>query len=240
MDVRSLPAVGFEFLQSYFISLNEREGVLERVSTASQSASRGSAYSTYQGPAGRWTNNNTTNASPWASASAQRGEESSGSSGARPAVSLLKLPSELKELGMLWTLVLECEGGSVVTSAIDFLVAVHLSLKDDLEDSKGQVLRAFVSRCMSIIQEAKGKDSKRCERVVQVLQSFVQATEVKGTAGVLPHGALLGGEALDPLRVRNRTTPAGGEMIVQVHSHNTLWDLRCQVAAAVELAPRHL
>lgn len=29
-------------------------------------------------------------------------------------------------------------------------------------------------------------------------------------------------------------------MIVQVHSHNSLWDLRTQVAAALELAPRYL
>lgn len=141
---------------------------------------------------------------------------------------------------MLWTLVLECEGEAVVAAAIDFLISVHLSLGDDVKESTVQVLKAFVSRCMSIVQEAQGKDSRRCERVVQVLQSFVQATEVKGTAGVLPHGALLGGEALAPLKIRNRTTPAGGEMLVQVHSHNTLWDLRCQVAAALELAPRHL
>lgn len=239
MDVRSLPSVGFEFLQSYFISLNEREGALERVSTASQSASKGSAHPTYQGPAGRWTNSYSWN-SPYGSASAQGGEESSGSSAVPPTVSLLKLPGELKELDMLWTLVLECEGDNVVASAIDFLISVHLSLNDDLKGSTEQVLKALVSHCMGIIQEAQGKDSRRCERVVQVLQSLVQATEVKGTAGVQPHGALLGGEALDPLRIRNRTTPAGGEMIVQAYSHNTLWDLRCQVAAAVELAPRHL
>jgi hypothetical protein len=36
LDVRSLPPVGFEFLQFYFISLNEKEGNLERVSTAPQ------------------------------------------------------------------------------------------------------------------------------------------------------------------------------------------------------------
>jgi hypothetical protein len=48
------------------------------------------------------------------------------------------------------------------------------------------------------------------------------------------------GETLEPLRIKNRATLTGGEMIVQVHSHSSLWDLRVQVAASVELAPRHL
>jgi hypothetical protein len=93
---------------------------------------------------------------------------------------------------------------------------------------------------MAILQEEKGKDNQRCVRVVEVLKGLVHATEVRGTAGVQPHGALLSGEALEPLRIRNRATLTGGELIVQVHSHNSLWDLRSQVAAAVELAPRHL
>lgn len=93
---------------------------------------------------------------------------------------------------------------------------------------------------MSILDAEKGKDHLRCMRVVEVLKKLVHSTEVKGTAGVMPHGALLSGETLEPLKIRNRATLTGGEMIVQVHSHNSLWDLRSAVAAAVDLAPRHL
>lgn len=46
LDVRSLPPVGFEFLQSYFVSLNEKEGNLEKVAPAAQkkAAYSGSSY----------------------------------------------------------------------------------------------------------------------------------------------------------------------------------------------------
>lgn len=93
---------------------------------------------------------------------------------------------------------------------------------------------------MQILTEEKGRDHQKCSRVIDILKRLIHATEVKGIANVQPHGALQSGEALEPLRIRNRATLIGGEMVVQVHSHNSLWDLRCQVAAALELAPRHL
>jgi len=68
----------------------------------------------------------------------------------------------------------------------------------------------------------------------------VHFTEVKGTGDVLAHGALLGSEPLNPLRIKNRANLSGGELIVQVHNHNSLWDLRCEVAAVLDLGPSHL
>jgi hypothetical protein len=180
LDVRSLPPVGFEFLQSYFISLNEKDGALERASTASQSQSTTAGYSGYSGPAGRWTGGGS-----WGGyQSAQKQEESSAALGATPAVTLKKLPSELRELDMLWTLVLECQGDTVAPKVIDFLIKVHLSLGEELQGSRRAVLQAFVARCMAILEEEKGKDHHRCMRVVEILKKLVHATELRGTAGV--------------------------------------------------------
>jgi len=41
---------------------------------------------------------------------------------------------------MLWTLVLECEAPAVVPRVIDFLIEVHLSLKEDLQPYRLEVL----------------------------------------------------------------------------------------------------
>jgi hypothetical protein len=53
---------------------------------------------------------------------------------------LQRLPSELRELDMLWTLVLECERPNVAPRVIDFLVKVHLSLSEDLKPERLAVL----------------------------------------------------------------------------------------------------
>jgi ubiquitin carboxyl-terminal hydrolase 34 len=93
---------------------------------------------------------------------------------------------------------------------------------------------------MSILQSDEGRDPKRAVRVVEILKTLVHVTEVRGTGDVLAHGALLRGEPLPPLRIRNRASPTGGELVVQVHSNNSLWDLRKEVARALDLAPRYL
>ena len=239
LDVRSLAPVGFEFLQFYFISLNEREGNLLRQGPAQASAKQATAYPNYSSSAGRWTTSYSWNSNQ-GSVGASKGEEQGSGLGSAPAFTLQRLPSELRELDMLWTLVLECERPAVVPRVIDFLIKVHLSLREDLKPERLTVLQGLIGRCMSILQSEQGKDARRSVRVIEILKTLVHVTEVKGTGDVLAHGALLKGEPLDPLRIRNRATLTGGELVVQVHSNNSLWDLRKEVCRALDLAPRQL
>lgn len=139
---------------------------------------------------------------------------------------------------MLWTLVLECERPAVVPRVIDFLIKVHLQLSEDLKPERVAVLRSLIDRCMSILGGEARKDPKRSVRVLEILKTLVHVTEINGTGDVLAHGALLRGEPLDALRIRNRATLTGGELVVQVHSNNSLWDLRQEVARVLDLAPR--
>jgi hypothetical protein len=53
---------------------------------------------------------------------------------------------------MLWTLVLECERPEVVPNVIDFLIKVHLSLKEELKSSRLTVLEGLIDRCMAILK----------------------------------------------------------------------------------------
>lgn len=52
--MKGLAPVGFEFLQFYFISLNEKEGNLQR-STAAPKAAKAAGYPSYTNTTGRWT-----------------------------------------------------------------------------------------------------------------------------------------------------------------------------------------
>jgi len=91
---------------------------------------------------------------------------------------------------------------------------------------------------MSILRSEEGKDPRLARRVIDILKNLVHETEVRGTGDVLPHGALQKGEALAPLSVYNKATMKGGELLVQVHTNATLWDLKKQVASVLDLAPR--
>ena len=46
---------------------------------------------------------------------------------------------------------LECERPDVVPHVIDFLIKVHLSLKEELKSSRLTVLQGLIDRCMSIL-----------------------------------------------------------------------------------------
>ena len=112
LDVASLAPVGLEFLQFYFISLNEKEGALQRVEKP-QPSQRSGGYQGYSSSAGRWTtsyswNNPQYSWSNQGGASTAKADDKSGSLGSVPNFTLLRLPKELKELEMLWTLVLGC------------------------------------------------------------------------------------------------------------------------------------
>jgi hypothetical protein len=115
---------------------------------------------------------------------------------------------------MLWTLVLECERPSVAPRVVDFLIKVHLSLSEELKPQRVTVLQSLIDHCMTILQSEQGKDPRKSVRVIEILKTLVHVTEVKGTGDVLAHGALLKGEPLEPLRIRNRATLTGGELIV--------------------------
>ena len=118
LDVKSLAPEGFEFLQFYFVSLNEKEGNLEREAPQGQKTG-------YSGPTqtpAKWSysyswNSNTNNNSN------KKEEEGLG---ATPKFTLKRLPGELKELEMVWTLGLNCERAEVAPRVINFLIKAHL------------------------------------------------------------------------------------------------------------------
>jgi len=237
LDVRNLAPVGFEFLQFYFISLNEREGTLQRQEPAQQSQ-KTATYPGYSSTTGRGTGGYSWNNTGTASAS--KANEKASQLDSTPSFKLQRLPTELKEVDMLWTLVLECERPEVASRVIDFLIKAHLSLSEELTSSRLSVLHVLIDRCMGILKSEQGKEPSVSVRVIAILTNLVHETEVKGTCDVLPHGALLRGEPLGHLTVKNRATPIGGDLVVQVYSNTALWDLKREVAKALDLGPRYL
>lgn len=102
------------------------------------------------------------------------------------------------------------------------------------------MLAGLVQRCMKILASEAGKDASRQIRVIELLKTLIHETEAFGAGDVQPHGALLRGEALEPLRIGNRATRSGGELSVAVYSNTTLWELKREVALLLDFTPRFL
>lgn len=238
LDVKNLTTVGLEFLQLYFISVNEKEGKLERVASnqSSHGAGEWRSISTYQATAysrgaAHWTTSHS-----WPSH--QRAEEKKDDE--VPSFLLKSLPAELSELEMLWTLVLECQAPEVVPKVIDFLIKVYSQFTDDLKAQRKAVLEGLVNRCMGILAESLDKDYLRQVRVIELLKTLIHETEATGAGSIVPHGALLRGEALEPLRIKNRVTLTAGELSIRVYSNTTLWELKKALAELLDFTPRYL
>lgn len=91
---------------------------------------------------------------------------------------------------------------------------------------------------MTILKNDNGSAPLKSVRVIEILKNLVHETEVRGTGDVVPHGAILRGEPLDQLSVQNKVTHQKGELVVQVYSSTTLWDLKREVAKCLDVAPK--
>ena len=58
---------------------------------------------------------------------------------------------------------------------------------------------------MQILREAK--DSQTIIRVIEIIKHILYETEKKGTGDVKPHNALLKGELLEKIQIKNKASP---------------------------------
>lgn len=68
----------------------------------------------------------------------------------------------------------------------------------------------------------------------------MQEAEKKGTADVKPHNALLKGELLDRILIKNNASPNISSLIISMYSNATFWDFKKKVAEKLGLAPKYL
>ena len=73
-----------------------------------------------------------------------------------------------------------------------------------------------------------------------IIKNIIFEAEKKGTGGVQPHNAVLKGELLERIIVKNKATTKKGNLIFSVYSNTTIWEFRKEVAASLELAPKYL
>jgi hypothetical protein len=167
LDVKTLPLVGFEFLQHYFISVNENHSNLLKIKKdkpkASQNYSQGAAWKSY------FLNKNT--------------EEVSAKEDNEPSFKIVINPEKLEKSEMIWTVVLNSENEEVIPKAVNFLIKTYLCLDEGLADNAAQIQQNLIEKCMGLLRD-ENSTPNIAKRVLLILKNIVQESEKRGTGGV--------------------------------------------------------
>ena len=73
-----------------------------------------------------------------------------------------------------------------------------------------------------------------------ILRYIIQESEKKGAADVQPHNAILKGECLDRIIIKNQTRPNHPNIVVRVLTSATVWEFVDKVSRMVDLAPHYV
>ena len=124
LDVKNLLVVGFDFLQQYFLSVNEHSQKLIK----SQPAPAKKAYNSY----GNYGLNIYGGYGPIKSIQAQKKAENV----KLPTFKLVQPPQDLDKLEIVWNIALHCQNPAVVPKAIEFLIKVYYNLDGDMDGQR--------------------------------------------------------------------------------------------------------
>ena len=76
--------------------------------------------------------------------------------------------------------------------------------------------------------------------VLYILKNIVKESEKRGTGGVQPHNAILKGELLDRIIIKNQTMTKAQNIIVSVYTSATVWEFVSEVSKMLWLTPKHV
>ena len=156
---------------------------------------------------------------------------------------ILKDPSELDQMDIVWNLALYNENPQVIPKAIEFLIKVYTNLDSELENNKTQILEELIGKCMQFINLNKDNTQdgeKLIIRVIEIIKNIIYETEKKGTGDVQPHNAMFKGELFDRIIIKNKATTKRNNFMLSIRSNATIWELKKALAKQVDLVPKYL
>ena len=182
--MKNLLMVGFEFLSHYFLSVNENQQKLikaqkkEKKNASSVADNDNFNLSALYGftfgpmPKGFYVNNK----------DKSKGIPEEKEKG--PTFKLLRPPTELDQLDIVWNIALECENEKVVPKAINFLIKIYSCLDEELQGEKTHIQDNLIERCIGLLNETQASDEFRTKRIIEILKNVIYEAEKKGTGSV--------------------------------------------------------
>ena len=81
---------------------------------------------------------------------------------------------------------------------------------------------------MQIIRTSQ--DEFTIRRSIEIIKNIIYEAEKKGTGDVKPHNALLKGELLDKITIKNKASPKRSSIVMSIYSNATIWEFKKEVA----------
>lgn len=106
-------------------------------------------------------------------------------------------------------------------------------------DEAANIQQELINKCMELIKDESSSPTT-VKRVLFILSSIVKESEKRGTGGVQPHNAILKGELLDRIVIKNHTRDKPQNLIVAVFTSATVWEFVSEVSKMLWLTPKHV
>ena len=74
------------------------------------------------------------------------------------------------------------------------------------------------------------QDEFTLNRVIDIIKNIIYEAEKKGTGDVQPHNAVLKGELLERIQIRNRANQKKTNIVMSIYSNTTVWEFKKEVA----------
>ena len=88
--------------------------------------------------------------------------------------------------------------------ALDFLIKVYTCLDSELEPQRKAIESELTQKSVALLKESQ--DEFMLVRIIDVIKQTIYESEKKGTGDVTPHSALLKGELLEKVTVKDKAT----------------------------------
>jgi len=77
------------------------------------------------------------------------------------------------------------------------------------------------------------------KRILTIIKNMIYEAEKKGTV-IKPHNALLKGELLERISIKNKASPKNQNIVMSIYSNTTIWEFKKYLASKLDLAPKYL
>ena len=136
---------------------------------------------------------------------------------------------------------LQSEVPEVYNKAIQFLICMYMSLDEaasGIVDRRTEFTQELIKKCFDLISD--NPSPFLVKRIMLVLTNIIQMSEKMGTGDVQPHNAVLKGELLDRIIIRNNTSPKAENIVVRAFTSATVWEFRKEVSYLIDLSPKYV
>ena len=138
---------------------------------------------------------------------------------------------------LLWKIVMDAVDSEVVARCAPFLISLYLKLGPSLLGSLAEIRAGFISHCFDNLTIAKQeKNVTHMRRVLHLLQSMLNATEVSGTGSIPSHRQLSRGATVTVTATNNTGVSDTPPLLtLSTHANASLWELRELLARQLRL-----